>query len=249
MYLFCSPYDVFQLSVDLSGYKTSSLGLFVVGGLSVPEADLKFTDTRVYSKMKIDGEPGFQDNFIDDGDSSPIGIGLLYYRGSFPELRLTVEKPSIQLRKFKNKQFINRLNHYLVDLIVFARKSQNHRCSIFETLYNPWVPTIPMSGQGQYQLRLFQPKHGSASINRCTISAEAFIPKDFLLGPQSPNRPNICTSDLKAYNLLDQFPDEVFETSMEVEASSSEYCTGDDTEMALVSSLDEDQVGNYVQES
>ena len=73
--------------------------------------------------MKIEGQPGFQDNFIDDGDSSPIGIALLYSPVFFPGLRLTVEKPSIRLRKNKNKQFINRLHHSLVDMVVFARKS------------------------------------------------------------------------------------------------------------------------------
>ena len=57
----------------------------------MPEAGLRFDDSRVYSTMKILGAPGFQDNFLDDGDSSPIGVALLYFPGSFPEIRLSAD--------------------------------------------------------------------------------------------------------------------------------------------------------------
>ena len=94
------------MTISLAGMKTSKTGYFVVGADSVPGVNLKFTDGRVKSTKKFLRDEGYQNNHLEDGNTEPVGISLIYYRGFLPELSLSPEKPVLKLIK-RSKKWIN----------------------------------------------------------------------------------------------------------------------------------------------
>ena len=219
----------------------------MIGGPSVPNADLHLSDRAVFSTKKILQESGFEEDIINDGDSVPIGVALIYFRGALPEFHLTTEKPHIKL--LKTNRWVSFIRSHLVDLVVYGRKSSSNRCNIFEIICDAYA-IYPHRLFRKYLLRHFQPKRGVASMNRCTMSTEGFQPESFVISYPSPGFENRCQSSLKSISLLDQFGDEI-QSDMAQAMVDSEFenqlCSADPESIAVVTSLDVDKVENVIE--
>ena len=224
---------------------------------------MQFTDIMVEARTKLERTAIRVEsnsiittgNFLQSGDEDPIGICLLYHVGPLlMDFQLSPKRPFLYLIKKDSKRRIDFIKSRLVDMIVWGRETVNDKCLLFEYLHEEWTPKIPHPRK--YLLRHFNPTNGLASLNRCTMSVEGFVPTSFVLGPPSPSSPNNCNSHLKAYNLFDLLIHEVDghlgqgEQLHEIAENRDrdEYCYADSQAIALAESIDFDKVEAVVQE-
>ena len=163
---------------------------FVIGGMQVENANIHCNDASVKFTTQI--KTGSLDNFVMNGDQTPIGIGLLYSLDRLDFLKLTKAKPSIAILPNMERK----LSKILKDLIVFGRTAHTDSCHIFEKLQSKYK-------NKKYMLReLNLPNEKQFSMNRCTVRTEGFIPETFKIGEPSPNAENQC--DLTHYSFDDR---------------------------------------------
>lgn len=123
------------------------------------------------------------DTFLNKGDKNVHAIALLYKKDNmFPELVLTSKMAVLNIDK-EIKQLIK---DNLLDLIVYARKSQYEHCAIFADLCSEYL-------NKPYILSEFDNSKTDRTLNRCSFDRNTFIPDKFKLGGATPGKENDCS--------------------------------------------------------
>ncbi|MEM7106551.1 MAG: hypothetical protein AAF502_25735 [Bacteroidota bacterium] len=177
------------------GFVTLPNGLFVIGDEAVtPTPQLLFSNDKVVLRQKFylsQQSGGLLRHFaLSNGNVVPFGILLLKIA---PTDILTIQS---KLQISRNKQFIplneammQLLSPFIIDVVVYCRRSGFTTCSVFEDL-------VPAFRGKDYILRDWEAKGSGKpdhSLNRCT---DNFLPYQYLyfkLGKPSPMAENDCT--------------------------------------------------------
>lgn len=185
-------------------------GYFVAGDPAIsPPPDLAFSGEKALLRQKFYTKSGsiLKHFAVANGNVVPHAIILLKIPGN------QVMGIQSKLQIGPNKQFIpldpimtTLLQEFIVDMVVYSRRSGFTKCSIFEYL----VPTLAGTN---YVLREWNPKKDGIpdeSLNRCTDNKLAFQHIYFKTGKPSPGADNNCdgTRFLLSQHMQANFPED-----------------------------------------
>ena len=225
---------------------TNQEGFFVLGGSDVTNCDLHVENDLVQTKKKLTQGQAAVFNFLQDGNTVPYAIGLLYDEHGSPNIKLTKREPVLKLKN--NKELKLFLSEHLVDLVVYSRMAPTDGCTVFDDLLSNFVTPH----KRQYLLREFDTKSGSLTLNRCTSELAGFLPHRFKLSYPSPGKKNDCESN---YKFIIEEELEVshltMSEAMDIETESEglgESCVPLSGSVSQYTSMSEDRIESHVAE-
>lgn len=103
---------------------------------------------------------------------------------SFKKFALSKTQPNIKI----NREILEELKSYLIDLVVYGEDKACTRYSLFEEINSEFASK-------EYILREFPTNSAKEdiSMNRCAIESSGFLPEKFKLEYPTPGKPNDCT--------------------------------------------------------
>ena len=202
----CDSTDETASAQDLSGYKLAIIRGFPVEIVFVADlSSKKFTKVTNFGFVFVVGgsavpltwklnlnDPSVQNVNLDAtlplGDESPYGIVLMYAK----EIK-NIKDIALNKRNAAGNFIARQLNfnfdifRYTVDTIVYGRKTQTNRCTIFEKILQKAGSNKGQQSGDHYMLRDWDnTSDEDMSINRCTSETTPFRPDRLRLGKPSP---------------------------------------------------------------
>lgn len=199
---------------------------YVIGSEKlIPMPDLAFSHPSVRSSQKImqKGQKSLFD-MIPSGAQFPEAMILLRVSGPVSDqLDQSIVFSASRNYFLITDEFITMIQPFVIDALVYSRKSAFSNCGFLETLCPNFLSIK------NYILTEFHSSKFSKdfSINRCTDLSEGFLPSMFRTGIPTPNAENDCSgSKLLLHNeIVQSFPVEPSATALirPAEPSTSQH--------------------------
>lgn len=239
------PAIIFSADLYHATFKSDSSRFFVIGSLSTTlNPDMSFLDPNVYYKNKeaaVAKTPdlfscGFTKqtapveatNVLPDGDDYPLAFILLQDEGRASS---TAEREVDSVRlKWRNQrthrveqqpfkvittELEDIIKKYMVDMVIYSRRSQFSQCAIFERICSVLAEKVQANAPNQFCYELMPAREwdvegrADLSINRCPRSdletRAPFLFQSWKVGKKTPNANNDCESGTH-FLIEDTFP-------------------------------------------
>lgn len=226
-----SPVIIFSADLYHKSFSGNSANRFFVIGSSsrTLNPDMKFLDGDVYYENREAAVASTQTltalwtkqtapdavrNVLADGEQYPMALILLK-----DEDRSTKENPEIDKVRLKSRNAVTHrteqqpfkkvtseletiIKRYIVDMVVYSKRSQFSRCAIFENICAALAERIAARAPAEYCYELMPARewdkegHEDVSVNRCPRSEsekrQPFLFHSWKLGKKSPAAENNC---------------------------------------------------------
>lgn len=173
-----------EFVINLWNNKTNNNGLLTVGGPDVKNVDSVVPNPTVHYRNEFQRNQKTLYSFLRTGNKDLQAVAVLYNQKPLPEFIISSKQPFIVISNELKKI----IQDNLVDLIVYGRRAAVDSCELFLDLY-------PQYATRKYTLREIddRSRNRDNSLNRCTITTDAFAPEKFKLGKLTPGEENDCS--------------------------------------------------------
>lgn len=179
------------------------LHFLVIGQEAVRNRNVGFDNAAIQSTFPNADEP----NQLPHGDNSPYAILLINAASNRRTTNSFKLNRNAAGERFEERSLtpeeINMLKQFVVDMVVYGRRTPVTSCDVFDTLWPDKYKTDP---EFSYILRDWDASRTTDfSINRCSSLDEPFQAKSFKYCPPSPGQINNCGQGYAFYlqNLID----------------------------------------------